>query len=131
MAILAYCPTCKIYRSRKNVATIKGKKKAVCTSCGYDLDKSRKFRVNIPTPQGKRITEVVEGTLSFARKIESKIKTDVSKEKHFDIRKAPILSEIFDLYLKWARENKKTGGIMRGGGTCISSLSLDQERWTR
>lgn len=107
MAILAYCPTCKIYRSRKNVATTKGKKKSVCTSCGFELDKSRKFRVNVPTPKGKRITEVVEGTLSFARKIESKFKTDVSKEKHFDIHKAPLLSDIFDLYLKWAKENKK------------------------
>jgi integrase len=107
MAILAYCPTCRVYRSRKNVRTIKGKKKAVCTMCSYNLDKSRKFRVNVPSPQGKRITEVVEGTLSYARKVESKFKTDVSKEKHFDIHKSPILSDIFGQYLKWAVGNKK------------------------
>jgi len=107
MAISVYCQTCKMYRSRKNKTSIGKKKKVVCLKCGADLDKSKKFRINIPTPEGKRITEVVEGTLSFARKIEAKKKTDVAKKKHFNLHKAPFLSDIADQYLKWARENKK------------------------
>ena len=107
MALLAYCPICKTYRSRKNKATIKNKKKVVCLKCGSDIDNSKKFRVNIPTPEGGRITEVVEGTLTLARKVEAKIKTDIAKKKHFNLHKAPFLSDIADQYLKWAKEEKK------------------------
>ena len=107
MALLAFCPVCKTYRSRKNKATIKDKQKTVCLKCGSDLDKSKKFRVNVCTPEGKRITEVVEGTLTFARKVEATKKTDVAKKKHFNLHKAPLLADIADQYLKWARENKK------------------------
>jgi len=107
MALLAFCPVCKTYRSRKNKATIKNKRKVVCLKCGSDLDKSKKFRVNICTPEGNRITEVVEGTLTFARKIEAKKKTDVAKKKHFNLHKAPFLSNIADQYLKWAKDEKK------------------------
>jgi integrase len=107
MAILAYCPKCGIYRSRKNTAIIKGKKRAVCLTCRTNLDKSRKFRINVCTPEGKRITEVIEGTLTFARTVEAKKKTDVAKKKHFNLHKAPLLNDIGEKYLKWARENKK------------------------
>lgn len=107
MALLAFCPICKTYRSRKNKTTIKNKQKVVCLKCGSDLDKSKKFRVNVCTPEGGRITEVVEGTLTFARKVEAKKKTDVAKKKHFNLHKSPFLSDIVDQYMKWARENKK------------------------
>ena len=107
MALLAFCPVCKTYRSRKNKATIKNKQKVVCPKCGSDLDKSKKFRVNVCTPEGNRITEVVEGTLTFARKVEAKKKTDVAKKKHFNLHKALFLSDIADQYLKWAKEQKK------------------------
>ena len=105
MALLAFCPICKTYRSRKNKATIKNKQKVVCQKCGSDLDKSKKFRINICTPEGNRITEVVEGTLTFARKVEATKKTDVAKKKHFNLHKAPFLSDIADQYLKWAKGN--------------------------
>jgi integrase len=107
MAILAFCSVCNIYRSRKSKTTINKKQKSVCIRCGADLDKSKKFRINVSTPEGKRITEVVEGTLSFARTVEAKTKSDVSKKKHLGLHKAPIIDDVVDLYLKWARENKK------------------------
>ena len=107
MALLAFCPICKVYRSRKNTTTINKKKKTICLKCNFDLDKSKKFRVNVPTPGGNRITEVVEGTLTYARKVEANIQTDVNKEKHFGLHKAPLLSEAAKKYLKWAKENKK------------------------
>jgi len=107
MALLAFCPVCKTYRSRKNKATIKNKKKVVCLNCGSDIDNSKKFRINVPTTEGGRITEVVEGTLTLARKVEAKIKTDVAKKKHFNLHKAPLLTDIADLYIKSAKENKK------------------------
>ncbi len=108
MALLAYCPICKTYLSRnKNKTTVNKKQKVICLRCGTDLDKSKKFRINVPTPEGKRITEVVEGTLTFARKIEAKIKTDIAKKKHFNLHQAPFLTDIADIYLKLAKENKK------------------------
>ena len=107
MAILAYCPVCKAYRSRNNKETVDRGKRAICSKCGSNLDKSKKFRINISTPQRQRVTEVVEGTLSFARKVESKLKTDVAKQKHFGIHKSPLFVDIANKYLKWARDNKK------------------------
>ena len=107
MALLAFCSVCNTYRSRKNKKTINKQQKSVCIKCGADLDKSKKFRINVSTPEGKRITEVVEGTLTFARNVEAKTKSDVSRNKHLGLQKAPILDDVAELYLKWARENKK------------------------
>ena len=107
MALLAYCAICKTYRSRNNKVNIGGKKKVTCKKCGSDLDKSKKFRINVCTPEGTRITVVVEGTLTFARQVEANKKSDVAKKQHFNLHKAPFLNNIFDPYLKWARENKK------------------------
>lgn len=107
MALLAYCAICKTYRSRNNKVNIGGKKKVTCIKCGSDLDKSKKFRINVCTPEGTRITVVVEGTLTFARQVEANKKSDVAKKQHFNLHKAPFLNNIFDQFLKWAKENKK------------------------
>ena len=98
MTILAFCPNCKTYVSRK---------KDDC-GCGFSLSKAKKFRINVRTPEGQRITKVVEGNLTLARKVEAKTKTEVIEKKHLGIQKAPWLSDVWEKYLKWAKRNKKS-----------------------
>jgi integrase len=81
--------------------------KVTCQICGAEIDKSKKFRINVSTPEGKRITRVVEGNLTFVRSVEAKIKTDVAKKDHLNLHEAPCLEDAFNLYLIWAKENKK------------------------
>jgi integrase len=104
MAILIHCSECKRYLSRKKVKA----NDSNCFKCGLSLARSRKFWVNVKLPDGDRVTEVVEGTLTFAKSIEAKIKTDISKRKHFKVGPAPLIDEIWKKYLKWAKKNKKS-----------------------
>ncbi|QTA83785.1 Integrase family protein [Desulfonema limicola] len=99
MAILIYCSKCNLFYSRKNNK---------CSNCGLSLTNSKKFRINVSTPNGSRITKTVEGNLTLARRVEAKIKTEVMQQKHLGIRKAPLLSEIWEKYAIWAKENKKS-----------------------
>lgn len=98
MTILIFCKECKLYYSRKNNN---------CPKCAISLLNSKKFRINLPTPEGKRITRMVEGNLSIARKVEAKLKTDITKKKHLGIRKVPLISEVWEKYETWAKANKK------------------------
>jgi integrase len=99
MSILVGCPVCHQYYSRRN---------SECPRCQTNLSSSKKFRINVPTPQGGRITKTLEGNLTLARKVEAKIKNDVSQEKYLEIRKAPLISDIWAQYEKWAIRNKKS-----------------------
>lgn len=101
MAILAHCIGCSTEYSMK-------KHEEGCPKCDTPLKACKRFRVNVSTPQGKRITRTVNGNLTLARRVEAKIKTDVSEGKFFNIRKAPFLSEIWEQYSAWAAENKKS-----------------------
>ena len=107
MTILIFCAGCNLYYSRKNEN---------CPKCQTSLLNSKKFRVNVPTPEGSRITKIIEGNLTLARNVEAKIKTDVIRQKHLGIRKAPLLSEVWDKYLEWAKKNK-------------DSWKADNSRW--
>jgi len=107
MSILAFCYGCNQYYSRKHDD---------CPKCKINLKNSKKFRVNVSTPEGGRITRIVEGNLTLARKVEAKVKTDVSKEKHLGIRVAPFIYDVWKKYLKWAKKNK-------------SSWQADESRW--
>jgi integrase len=104
MAILIFCSECKRYFSRKKVKTNDNN----CLVCGLPLARSKKFWVNVKLPDGDRVTEVVEGTFTYAQKIEAKIKTDISKRKHFKVGPAPLIDKLWKKYLKWAKKNKKS-----------------------
>lgn len=54
--------------------------------------------------------------MELARKIEAKLKTESIEHEHFNIQKAPSLSDVWDKYLAWAKINKK-------------SWTEDQTRW--
>ncbi len=47
-------------------------------------------------------------SLDLARKIEAKFKTDSIEAQVFDVHKAPLLFDIWDQYLGWAKINKKS-----------------------
>ncbi|QTA78665.1 Integrase family protein [Desulfonema limicola] len=99
MAILIFCNTCNLFYSRKN---------KLCPKCGLNLSGSKKFRVNVSTPNGSRITKTVDGNLTIAKRVEAKIKTDISQQKHLGIKTASVLSDVWEQYLKWAKINKKS-----------------------
>ena len=101
MAILAYCIGCSTEYSMK-------KHEEGCPKCETPLKACKRFRVNISTPQGKRVTRTVNGNLTLARRVEAKIKTDVSERRFFNVRKAPFFSEIWEQYSAWAKDNKKS-----------------------
>jgi integrase len=98
MAILAFCSGCKRYVSRKL---------SNCPNCGSKIGTTKKFQVNLPTPAGKRITQVVKGNISLAERVEAKIKVDIIKERNFGIRKSPLIHDIFRAYKKWTDQNRK------------------------
>jgi len=99
MAILVFCCTCKRYFSRKN---------SECPKCQRNLSKSRKFWVNVKLPDGQRDTHVVEGTITFAKNVEAKIKADIAQKKHFNVGPAPRIDFVWEKYIAWAKKNKKS-----------------------
>ena len=104
MAILTYCSECNKYLSRKKIESNKNR----CPDCDSSMVGCRKFRVMVHTPHNGKITQVVEGTLTFAKNVEAKLKTDVSKKKHFKVGPAPKIDVVWKRYLKWAKKNKKS-----------------------
>lgn len=100
MAILIFCSNCKRYFSKK--------KHKRCPLCTKSLRNVNKFCINLPVPNGKRIVRVVDGNLTTAIKVEAKLKTDIMKEKHFGIKKAPFIHDVYDKFEKWNRRNRKT-----------------------
>ena len=114
MAIAVYCVKCDAYFSKKNVTSNNDK----CPNCGLSLKNVKKFRINVRTPDDRRITKVVEGSIVLARQVESNIKSDVAKGKHLGFRQEPFLSDIWKKYINWAEDNKK-------------SWKDDKDRWEK
>jgi len=79
-----------------------------CPNCGNTNPKSRKYKVICKLPNGKWKTKTVS-SLDLAYRVEAKIKTQIVELEVFDIQsKAPAIDEVWNLYLKWAKVNKKT-----------------------
>jgi len=114
MAILVWCSECKLYYSRKRKTD--SNKNMHCPKCDSSLVNSKKFRINVITPEGKRITKVVDGNLTIAKRIESKIKGDIAQMKHLGISESRNVSDVWNRYLTWAKVNKK-------------SWKADKSRW--
>lgn len=99
MAILVGCSKCKGFFSRKNKS---------CPECGISLAKSKRFKINVTKPDGSRITRTIDGPLSLAKTVESKLKTEIVEKKLLHIQKAPYLQEVFDKYMPYAKAHKKS-----------------------
>lgn len=109
MAILVYCSSCKKYYSRRNQH---------CPQCEKTFKNVKNFRVYIKPPKGKPVTQVIEGSLTLAKKVENKLKAEIAQEKHLGIIKAPLIEDTWKEYLGWAEINKK-------------SWKDDKSRWSK
>ena len=102
MSIQVFCTGCK------TSSALDAKK---CPKCGKPFGRERKFRVQVSV-KGQRITRVADN-LTIAKEIESSIKADMVREE-FDIshhktkKKAVTLNHVWEKYLPWAKDNKKT-----------------------
>jgi len=103
MAVQNYCLECK------NANPLEGKK---CRKCGATFTKdNRKYRVDVSV-KGQRITRMADN-LTLARELEVSIKADMIREEfdisHHKAKKKPLaLAELWEKYLPWAKEHKKT-----------------------
>ena len=68
---------------------------------------AKRFIVKVRLPSGKWKTKTVE-SLSLAKKVEAKFKTEAVEESVFNIHKAPEIDFVWENYLKWAKLNKKS-----------------------
>jgi integrase len=101
MAIHLYCPKCY---------TSNGLDAKECSNCKTAFGRDRRYRVSVSV-KGKRFTRVVDN-LTIAREVERTAGSDMVREE-FDIThhkvklKIPTLSELWEKYLIWAKQNKK------------------------
>lgn len=101
MAIHIYCGKCY---------TSSGLEAKVCSSCGATFGRDKRYRVCVSI-KGKRVTRVVDN-LTIARETEAAIKGDMIRGE-FEInrrgkKKIPTLIEVWERYLPWAKEHKKS-----------------------
>ena len=105
MTINVHCPRCK---SGAKVGTKQ------CKKCSHRFTPgNRKYRVTVKLATGKRKSKVVE-SFELAKKIEAKFKMESIEKQFFDVQKTPMLFDIWDKYLVWAKINKKiTTGLKK------------------
>lgn len=102
MAIQLYCQPCR------SCAPTTAKR---CPKCGAAFPREgRKYRVDV-TVKGKRITRFVDN-LTIAREIEGTIRGDLVRGEfdinHHKVNRTPTLKELWDKYLPWAKDHKKS-----------------------
>ena len=102
MAIMAYCVKCNTEYS------LKKHEKSGCPNCKSPLKSCRAYRVNVSSKYGKRLTKTVNGNLTLARRVEAKLRLEFGELKHLGIRKAPLISEVWEKYEAWAKKNEKS-----------------------
>jgi integrase len=98
MAINLICPKC---------ATNLSVRSKICKKCSYEFKNGKKYRVIVKDQNGKRISKVLD-SISMAKRYESKLKTQAIENKLFGIYKVPIIDEVWERYLTWAKDNKKS-----------------------
>jgi integrase len=102
MAVHLYCSEC--FTSN----TLEAKQ---CSNCKTPFGRDRRYRVSVSV-KGRRATRVVDN-LTIAREVESSLKADMVREE-FDIthhrspKKALTLDGLWEKYLPWAQEHKRT-----------------------
>ncbi len=99
MTITVHCPKCK---SGAKISTKK------CKKCNHRFTpNNRKYRVTVKLSNGRRKSKIAE-SLELAKKLEAKFKTESIEKQYLEIHKAPLLSDIWVVYLEWAKINKKS-----------------------
>ena len=98
MAINLVCSECKSNHSLKS---------KVCKKCGYHFEKERKYRVVVKGLDGKRISKMVEN-LVVAKKLESTFRSQMTERRLFGTIQSPIVKDVWEKYLSWAKEHKKS-----------------------
>jgi integrase len=100
MAIYLHCPACK---SRSPLSS------RSCQKCKAPFPREgRRYRVEVSVDRN-RATKVVDN-LSIARELEAAMKANLLRDAHGlgAKKKAPSLGAVWNRYIEWARENKKT-----------------------
>ncbi len=102
MSIQLFCAACK---------TSTALNAKMCPKCGEPFGRDRKFRIQVSV-KGQRQTRVVDN-LTIARELEASIKADMVREEfdvtHHKAKKKPLtLNELWEKYLPWAQQNKKS-----------------------
>ncbi len=98
MAINLICPECKSNLSLRA---------RICKNCGYYFSNGKKYRVVVKDQNGRRISKVLN-SVAIARKLERKLKTQILENSLFGITKIPFIDEVWQKYLAWAKEYKKS-----------------------
>ena len=98
MAIYVRCTKCKCDHKQ-------GVK--ICRKCERPLGEKKKYKVVVKIPNGKRVVRLVD-TITLAKRIENKIKGEIAREIHLEIKKAPYISDIWERYIAWAKKHKKS-----------------------
>ena len=89
----------------------------VC-SCGYALSANRKYRVRVRLSTGKWSSKQI-GNITLAQKVEAKFKVQSIESDVLNIpHKVLTLEQVWSIYLKWAKANKR-------------SWKGDLSRWTQ
>ena len=96
---------------------------------------SRKFRVVILTPDGKLASQVVQGNLTIAKKVENSIKGKIAENKLLDIEDAPLVDTVWGMYFKWAKLNKKSWKADKSRwenhvAAFVAGKKMDEISWT-
>lgn len=102
MSIQLFCTGCK---------TSSALDSKTCPKCRKPFDRTRKYRVQVSV-KGQRQTRLADN-LTIARELESSIKADMVRQEfditHHQAKKKPLtLAELWQKYLPWAQENKKS-----------------------
>ena len=102
MAIQIFCTSCK---------TSNGLDAKKCSKCGTAFTRDKKYRVCVSN-KGKRVTRVVDN-LTIAREVEAAFKGDLVRDEfeiadHRAQEKPLTLADVWDKYLPWAKEHKKS-----------------------
>jgi len=98
MSINLVCKACKSNLSVRS---------RVCRNCGYDFSNGKKYKVVVKCKDGRRISKVLD-SISVAKKLETKLKTQSMENSLFGITQIRKIDEIWEKYLCWAKQHKKS-----------------------
>jgi hypothetical protein len=98
MAINLFCPKCKSSQSLRS---------KFCKNCGHKFKSAKKYRVFVKDQSGRTISKILD-SISVAKKLEGRLKTQVLENRVLGITKAPSIDDVWQKYLVWARDNKKS-----------------------
>jgi integrase len=98
MAINLICNNCKSNLSLRS---------RICRNCGYDFCNGKKYRVVVKGKDGRRVSKVLD-SISVAKKLEGKLKTQSIENSLFGTTQIPLIDWTWEKYLSWAKQYKKS-----------------------